>query len=66
MRKRNFTKPIGLILAEETYNQLVEQTNKEEVTISEWIREAVEIRLAKDHSKSNSPVNSKKGKENLK
>ena len=45
MRKKHFTKQVGLILAEQTYNQLIEQTNKEEVTISEWIREAVEMRL---------------------
>ncbi len=45
MRKRHFTKQVGLILSEETYQQLVEQTNKEEKTISEWIREAIEAKL---------------------
>jgi hypothetical protein len=45
MRKRNYTKQVGLILTEETYNQLIEQTNKEEVTLSEWIREAIEEKL---------------------
>ena len=47
MRKRHFTRQVGLILSEETYEQLTEQTNKEEVTISEWIREAIESELAK-------------------
>ncbi len=45
MRKKHFTKQIGLILSGETYDQLIEQTNKEEKTISEWIREAVEEKL---------------------
>ena len=45
MRKRNFTKQVGLIISEETYKQLIEQTNKEEVTISEWIRGAIEEKL---------------------
>ena len=54
MRKRNFTRQVGLILSEETYNQLIEQTNKEEVTISEWIREAIEERLMNKNIKSNS------------
>jgi len=45
MRKKHFTKQIGLILSEETYDQLIEQTNREEKTISEWIREAVEEKL---------------------
>jgi len=48
MRKRNFTKQVGLILSEETYDQLIEQTNKEEVTVSEWIREAIEKKLSSD------------------
>ena len=45
MRKRNFTRQVGLILAEETYNQLVEETDRKEVTISEWIRGAIEEKL---------------------
>ena len=63
MRKRNFTKQIGLIISEAAYDQIVEETNREEVTVSEWVREAVQMRLTKDHSKSNSPANTKKGKE---
>ena len=48
MRKRHFTRQVGLILSEETYNQLIEQTNKEEVTVSEWVREAIEKQLSVD------------------
>ena len=45
MRKKHFTKQVGLILSEESYDQLIEQTNREEVTLSEWIREAIEKKL---------------------
>ena len=45
MRKRNFTKQVGLILSEETYSRLIEQTNKEEMTVSNWIRQAIEAKL---------------------
>jgi len=45
MRKRNFTKQVGLILSEETYNRLIEQTNKEEVSVSAWIRGVIEEKL---------------------
>lgn len=48
MRKRNFTRQVGLILSEETYSRLIDQTNKEEASLSEWVREAVEKRLFKD------------------
>ena len=46
MKKRNFTRQVSLIVSQETYNQLIEQTNKKEVTVSEWIREAIEERLS--------------------
>ena len=45
MRKKHFTRQVGLIISEESYKQLIEQTNREEVTISEWIREAILSRL---------------------
>jgi len=53
MRKRHFTKQVGLTLSEETYNQLIEETNRKEVTISQWIREAIEIRLTKERIECN-------------
>ena len=46
MRKKHFTKQLGLIISEEVYNQLIEQTNKEEITVSAWIREAIEAKLS--------------------
>jgi hypothetical protein len=48
MRKKHFTKQVGVILSEETYQQLIEQTNREEVTVSEWIREAVIEKIFSD------------------
>ena len=48
MRKKHFTKQVGLILSEEICDQVIEQTNRKEVTISEWIREAIETRLANE------------------
>ena len=55
MRKRNFTRQVGLIISEETYKQVVEETDKKEVTVSEWIREAIEMRLLKEKPNSREP-----------
>lgn len=57
MRKRRFTKHIGLIVSEEIYNRIIEETNREEKTVSGWIREAIEMRLNKDSFKTNEPEN---------
>jgi len=54
MRKKHFTKQIGLIISEEAYNQLIEETNRREVTVSEWVRAAVEEKLSKEKRNSNS------------
>ena len=45
MRKKRFTKNIGILISNETFDQLVEVTDKEEVTISKFIRQLIEKRL---------------------
>ena len=42
MRKRNFTRNVGLLLSEDLYQRVVSITDKMEITISEFIRNAVE------------------------
>ena len=56
MRKKHFTRQVGLILAEETYNQLIEETNKEEVSVSEWVRQAIENGLNQGKDPSSRPA----------
>lgn len=51
IRKRNHTRQVGLIITEETYKELIEKTNKEEVTVSEWIRQAIETKLEANYSR---------------
>jgi hypothetical protein len=48
MRKKNFTRQVGLILSEESYNRILEETNRKEVTVSAWVRQAIEMRLKSD------------------
>ena len=64
MRKRIFTKQLGLIISEEVYKRIVDETDREEKTVSAWIREAISMRLANSQSGSDYPGNNKKGKEN--
>jgi predicted CopG family antitoxin len=45
MRKKRFTKNVGILMSNETYGQLVEVTDKEEMTVSEFIRGLVEKEL---------------------
>ena len=42
MRKRNYTRNVGVLLSEGTYEKLVRITNEKELPISEFLRELIE------------------------
>ena len=48
MRKKNLTRQLAVSVSEKTWKKILESTNEAEISISEWIREAVETRLAKE------------------
>ena len=45
MRKCRYKRPIGVLLAEETYQELVRITDNKEIAISKYIRGIVEEKL---------------------
>ena len=45
MRKKRFTKNIGILVSNETFDRLVEVTDREEITMSKFIRLLIEDRL---------------------
>jgi hypothetical protein len=46
MRTRLFTKPITVVLSETVYSQLHEIMLQNNYSISEWVRDAITIKLA--------------------
>ena len=42
MRKRNYIRQVGVLLAEDTYEELIRITDEMEITISEYVRDLVE------------------------
>ena len=46
MRKKKYSRNVGVMLDEENYQQLVLVTDEKEVTVSEFIRELVQEKLA--------------------
>jgi len=47
MRKRRFTKQVGVVFTEELYKTLIEVTDELEVSVSEFVRSIVEKELRK-------------------
>jgi len=63
MRKKVFTRQLAVSVSEETWVRILESTNREEVSFSSWIRDAIERKLAPDGSSpNNQPKPSKKEK----
>ena len=53
MRKKHYTKNVGVLLSDETYALLIEATDKAEVTFSNFIRELIEDKLKKIKGEEN-------------
>ena len=51
MRKKNYTKNVGVLLSEEQFEQLVWITDRKEMTMSEYIRNAIETGMDSDMRK---------------
>jgi metal-responsive CopG/Arc/MetJ family transcriptional regulator len=51
MKKKVFVKPVGVVLDDELFDQLVEFTEREEVSKSEFIRSLIE-NYFRDRSKT--------------
>jgi hypothetical protein len=45
MRKKHFTKLIGVLLSEKTFEQLVQVTDEQQITISKYVRKLLEENL---------------------
>jgi len=53
MRKKKFTRNVGVLLPEEIYEKLVEVTNQKEIPMSEYIRSLVEDEIAEMEESKN-------------
>ena len=48
MRKKTYLKNVGVLLSEEQFDQLVLITDRKEMTISEYIRNAIKLKMDSD------------------
>ena len=63
MRKKVFTRQLAVSVSEDTWVRILESTNKEEVSFSSWIRDAIEKKLALEESSQNNQSNTSKKEE---
>lgn len=48
MRKVRYIKNVNCPMTIEMFNRILEETNKREIPFSEYIREAIELKLSED------------------
>ena len=58
MRKRVYVKPIGIMVSEEMYGNIIDLSDKKEVSISDYVRSALESKLSQE------TIDEKQSKEN--
>jgi hypothetical protein len=52
MKKKIYTRPVSVVLSQETFNLIEEITDREDIAISDYIREAIQEKLAGDNRKT--------------
>ena len=57
MRKRIYTKQIGVTLTADTFMKILEGTTHQEISTSAWLRDAIEKKLILDESSKNDQLN---------
>ena len=45
MRKKFLTRQLAVSVSDETWKMILEETNDQEISVSSWIREAIEQKL---------------------
>lgn len=45
-KKRIYTKAVGFVVSEDVYERILNLCDQQEISISEWLRDAIEIKLS--------------------
>jgi predicted CopG family antitoxin len=53
MRKKKYPKNVGVLLTDDTYEKLVQVTNKKEIPMSEYIRMLIENKINREEKTNN-------------
>jgi len=48
MRKRLFTRQLGVPVSEEIYQKIISLCNEQEKSVSEWVRDAIKLKMAQE------------------
>ena len=56
VRKKRYTEPIGVMVEREIYETLTKICEREDQTLSNWIREAIQLKLKQDENNNQQKI----------
>ena len=56
VRKKRYTEPIGVMVEQEIYETLTKICEREDQTLSNWIREAIQLKLKQDENNNQQKI----------
>ena len=59
MRKKRYTQLIGLLVSEEMHKEITDICDEKDLSVSQWIREAIELKLAQEGFRLNDKIKNK-------
>ena len=59
MRKKRYTQLIGLLVSEEMHKEITDICDEKDLSVSQWIRSAIESKLAQGSFRLNDKIENK-------
>lgn len=56
MRKKRYTQLMGLLVSEEMHKEITELCDEKDLSVSQWIRSAIESKLSQEGFSSNDKI----------
>ena len=60
MKKKLYTRPVSIVMPEKMYKQISELTDQQEISVSDYIREAIQEKLANEIATNKEGLNHEK------
>ena len=56
MKKRVYTRQLGIPVKQETYEAIVKLCDEQELAIAEWVREAIEMKMSQGNGNQDDKI----------
>jgi len=57
MKKKLYTRPVSIVMPEKMYEQISELTDQQEISVSDYIREAIQEKLSNEIATNKEDLN---------